>query len=79
MTEAFVSDLLQHELDARKIRLESLDVQISVLRNRSTRTTNKKDYILYKTELDNLESERRNLRGEISALRQAIKKLERSD
>jgi predicted nucleic acid-binding Zn-ribbon protein len=79
MTETFVIDLLRTELETRQTSLSNLEIVISATRNKMTTTTNKRDYVYLKAELDKYETSRRGLRGEVSALRQAIKRLERSE
>jgi predicted nucleic acid-binding Zn-ribbon protein len=79
MTETFVIDLLRTELETRQTSLSNLEIVISATRNKMTTTTNKRDYVYLKAELDKYETRRRELRGEVSALRQAIKRLERSE
>lgn len=79
MTETFVTDLLRTELETRQTSLSNLEIVISATRNKMTTTTNKRDYVYFKAELDKYETKRRELRGEVSALRQAIKRLERSE
>lgn len=77
MDPNFVIELLKKELEARESSLEHHTNRIDALRNKLTTSVNKKDYIWLKRDLDWYEVQRRDLRGEISALRQAIKKLEK--
>lgn len=82
MDEKFVIQMLQKELDARDEKLEKLTQEIHRIRNKlstgdiSPGTT---DYYWLRKELEAYEEARRQCRGETSALRQAIAKLERED
>lgn len=82
MDEKFVIQMLQKELDARDEKLEKLTQEIHRIRNKlstgdiSPGTT---DYYWLRKELETYEEARRQCRGETSALRQAIAKLERED
>ena len=82
MDEKFVILMLQKELDARDEKLEKLTQEIHRIRNKlstgdiSPGTT---DYYWLRKELETYEEARRQCRGETSALRQAIAKLERED
>lgn len=79
MDEKFVTDLLKNELDKREESLKNCTKNIDDIRNKMSIATHNKDYFWNKKDLDGYEKTRRELRGEISALRQAIAKLERSD
>ena len=77
MEPDFVVNLLKKELDSRETSLKKHADIIDSLRNKLSTSTNKKDYFWLKKDLDWYEVQRRELRGEVSALRQAIKKLEK--
>lgn len=82
MDEKFVIRMLQKELDARDEKLEKLTQEIHRIRNKFSEldiqpgTT---DYYWLRKELETYEEARRQCRGETSALRQAIAKLDRED
>ena len=77
--ENFVKDILEHELDVRVDELNRITEDVNRLRNRMMITTSKELYFTFKSDIDVIDKRRRELRGEISALRQGIKKLERED
>jgi predicted nucleic acid-binding Zn-ribbon protein len=77
MDERYVIDLLKDTLDEKQEELDRTTKSIDHIRNRIHISTDKKDYIWLKKDLDVLENDRRELRGKVSALRQAIKKLEK--
>lgn len=75
MDERFVSDILEAELRARVNEFNEISEKLNGLRNHMAISTNKGNYISMSSEKAELEKRRRELRGEMSALRQAIKKL----
>lgn len=77
MDERYVIDLLKDTLNEKQEELNRTTKSIDHIRNRIHISTDKKDYIWLKKDLDVLENDRRELRGKVSALRQAIKKLEK--
>lgn len=77
--ENFVKDILEHELDTRIGELEKLTEDVVALRNKMTITTSKQLYSVLKSDIDQIDKRRRELRGEISALRQGIKKVMKED
>lgn len=77
MDEKYVINLLKDTLNDKQEELDRTTKSIDHIRNRIHISTDKKDYIWLKKDLDALEYDRRELRGKVSALRQAIKKLER--
>ena len=77
MDENFVTNLLRQELRIREGLLNEVTKSLDDTRNRLSITTSKQDYISCKNSIDSLDLSRRELRGEISALRQALKVLER--
>ena len=77
--ENFVKDILEHELDIRIGELEKLTEDGVALRNKMTITTSKQLYSVLKSDIDQIDKRRRELRGEISALRQGIKKVMKED
>lgn len=77
MDELYVINFLKDTLDDREQELKRTNDSINHLRNRIAISTDKKDYIWLKKDLDVLEHDRRELRGKVSALRMAIKTLER--
>ncbi len=82
MDEKFVVNLLQKELDARDDRLKKVTEEITRIRDKISAWDIKPgttDYYWLRKELDVYDEKRRELRGETSALRQAIAKLERED
>lgn len=82
MDEKFVPDLLKKELQTREDKLEKLTQEIHRLRDKlstSDFTPGTTDYYWVRKELETYEEARRQCRGETSALRQAIAKLERED
>lgn len=79
MNETFVADMLREQLTKREQMIEVVSEEIGLVRNKLATSTNKRDYISLRKDLEFHEALRRDLRGEISALRQAIKKLEKED
>ena len=82
MDEKFVPDLLKKELQERERKLEKLTQEIHRLRDKLSTgdfTPGTTDYYWLRKELETYEEARRQCRGETSALRQAIAKLERED
>jgi predicted nucleic acid-binding Zn-ribbon protein len=77
MDERYVIDLLKDTLNEKQEELDRTTKSIDHIRNRIHISTDKKDYIWLKKDLDVLENDRRELRGKVSALSQAIKKLEK--
>jgi predicted nucleic acid-binding Zn-ribbon protein len=77
--ENFVKDILEHELDIRIGELEKLTKDAVALRNKMTITTSKQLYSVLKSDIDQIDKRRRELRGEISAIRQGIKKVMKED
>ena len=75
MDEFYVVNLLKDELYEKQKRLDKVTDQIHYLRNKLAIETKKQDYATNKKFLDDCEKERRELRGQVSALRQAIVKL----
>lgn len=75
MDERFVSDILEAELSIRVTEFNEISEELNGLRNHMAISTNKSNYISMSSEKAELEKRRRELRGEMSALRQAIKKL----
>lgn len=76
MDELYAINLLKDELYEQQKSLDRTTDSINYLRNKLSISTNKQDYISMKKDLDEIEKDRRELRGRCSALRQAIKKLE---
>lgn len=82
MDETFVPNLLKKELQVREAKLEKLTQEIHRIRNKFSDLDLKPgttDYYWLRKELETYEEARRQCRGETSALRQAIAKLERED
>ena len=83
MDETFVPELLKKELETREEKLEMLTKEIHRLRDkisgRDDIQPGSTDFYWLKKELGAFEEARRQCRGEVSALRQAIAKLERGD
>lgn len=82
MDEKFVPDLLKKELKTREDKLEKLTQEIYRLRDKLSTgniSPGTNDYYWLRKELETYEEARRQCRGETSALRQAIAKLERED
>ena len=82
MDEKFVPDLLRAELKTREDKLEKLTQEIHRLRDKLSTgifTPGTTEYYWLRKELETYEEARRQCRGETSALRQAIAKLERED
>ena len=82
MDETFVPNLLRGELVLREEKLGKLSEEIHRLRDKIANTHDKNssfDVYWLRKELETYESARRELRGQVSALRQAISKLEKED
>lgn len=79
MNKAYVPNLLRDILDDKKEELERESEKINYLRNKISISTSRQDYGNLRTELDACERARRLLRGQVSALRQAIAKLEKEE
>lgn len=82
MDEKFVPDLLKKELKTREDKLEKLTQEIHRLRDKLSTgdfAPGTTDYYWLRKELETYEEARRQCRGETSALRQAIAKLDRED
>ena len=78
MDKAYVANLLMDILVDKNVELEKETFKINYLRNEISSSTSR-DYEYLKTELDASERARRLLRGQVSALRQAIAKLEKEE
>lgn len=76
-SETFARDMLENELSIRKKEFERLSDEACVLRNEMMISTSKALYSTLKSDIDQIDKRRRELRGEMSALRQAISKLEK--
>ena len=82
MDEMFVPNLLRRELDSREEQMVKVTYEINRIRDKFSEWDMKPgttDYYWLRKELEVYEKARRELRGEVSALRQAIAKLERED
>ena len=79
MEEDFVVNLLRQELESRELRFNDISKTIDKLRNNMAIETRKSAYFTMQHDKEAYEKIRRELRGEMSALRQAIKKLEDND
>lgn len=82
MDESFVPNLLKRELENREERLSKVTEEISRMRDKIANTNafgNFSDVYWLRKEMEVYEKARRELRGEVSALRQAITRLERSE
>ena len=82
MDETFVPNLLRRELDSREEQMVKVTYEINRLRDKISdwgMTPGTTDYYWLRKELEVYEKARRELRGEVSALRQAIARLERSE
>lgn len=82
MDETFVPNLLRGELVLREDKLGKLTDEIHRLRDKiSNIHDNSSSFDVYwlRKELETYESARRELRGQVSALRQAIARLEREE
>ena len=75
--ESFAKDILERELNTRKLEFDRLSDEVCLLRNEMMISTSKALYSTLKSDIDQIDKRRRELRGEISALRQAISKLEK--
>lgn len=79
MDKRYVPNLLRDILADKNVELEKETWKINYLRNKISISTSRQDYGNLKTELDACEQSRRLLRGQASALRQAIAKLEKEE
>lgn len=82
MDETFVPNLLRGELVLREDKLGKLTDEIHRLRDKiSNIHDNSSSFDVYwlKKELETYEKARRELRGQVSALRQAISRLEKEE
>jgi predicted nucleic acid-binding Zn-ribbon protein len=79
MDKYYVVNLLRDILADKNVELEKETWKINYLRNEISISTSRQDYGNLKTELDSCEQNRRLLRGQVSALRQAIAKLEKEE
>ena len=75
-SETFVTDILMTELSNRIKEFNEISDKLNGLRNHLTISTKKGSYFAMIGEKEQMEKRRRELRGEMSALRQAIKKLQ---
>lgn len=75
--ETFAKDILGRELNTRKLEFDRLSDEVCLLRNEMMISTSKALYSTLKSDIDQIDKRRRELRGEMSALRQAISKLEK--
>lgn len=78
-SETFAKDILQHEFDIRVDEFNKLSQELSNLRNHIAICTSKSNYECMESDRTRMEQRRRELRGEMSALRQAIAKLGEKD
>ena len=76
-SETFARDMLENELNVRKKEFDRLSDEVCTLRNEMMISTSKALYSTLKSDIDHIDKRRRELRGEMSALRQAIAKLEK--
>lgn len=82
MDESFVPNLLKNELETREERLSKVTEEIHRMRDKIADVQSYaafSDVYWLRKEMEVYEKARRELRGEVSALRQAIAKLERED
>lgn len=79
MDEKYAVNLLKDTLHDKELELERATKSINYIRNKISISLNKTDYFWLKKDLDVLETDRRELRGQVSALRQAIAKLEKEE
>ena len=82
MDESFVPNLLKNELETREERLSKVTEEIHRMRDKISDIQSYAafaDVYWLRKEMEVYEKARRELRGEVSALRQAITKLERSE
>lgn len=75
--ETFAKGILERELNTRKLEFDRLSDEVCLLRNEMMISTSKALYSTLKSDIDQIDKRRRELRGEMSALRQAISKLEK--
>lgn len=75
--ESFAKDILERELNTRKLEFDRLSDEVRLLRNEMMISTSKALYFTLKSDINQIDKRRRELRGEMSALRQAISKLEK--
>lgn len=82
MDESFVPNLLKNELENREERLSKVTEEISRMRDKIANVHafgSFSDVYWLRKEMEVYEKARRELRGEVSALRQAIARLEREE
>ena len=79
MNKSYVPNLLRDILVDKNVELEKETFKINYLRNEISSSINLQDCENLRTELDACERARRLLRGQVSALRQAIAKLEKEE
>lgn len=77
--ETFARDILVKELETRRFEFVRLSDEACTLRNEMMISTSKALYSTLKSDIDQIDKRRRELRGEMSALRQAIAKLEKDE
>lgn len=78
-SETFATDILQNELDLRTVEFDRLSEELNSIRNCMAICTSLSLYSCMESSKGAIEKRRRELRGEMSALRQAITKLKRPD
>jgi predicted nucleic acid-binding Zn-ribbon protein len=82
MDESFVPNLLRTELETREERLSKVNDEVHRMRNKIAHIQPSGEFsnvYWLRKEMEVYEKARRELRGEVSALRQAIARLERSE
>lgn len=82
MDESFVPNLLKKELENREERLSKVTDEIHRMRDKIADVQSYagfSDVYWLRKEMEVYENARRELRGEVSALRQAIARLDRSE
>lgn len=82
MDESFVPNLLRNELENREERLSKVTEEIHRMRDKIAYVQPSGEFVTtywLRKEMEVYEKARRELRGEVSALRQAIARLERSE
>lgn len=78
-SETFAMDILQNELNTRIEEFNNLSEELNGIRNHMAICTSLSLYSCMESTKGAIEKRRRELRGEMSALRQAIAKLKRPD
>lgn len=71
-SETFAKDILQSEYDKRIEEFNRLSIDLNGLRSNMVEVTSNEAYQVMQTTKKKIEERRRELRGELSALRQAI-------